>query len=48
MYSLAWLILELETARRRLLYIFEVTEGTAQMDLERASNSRWAGTHSAS
>ena len=29
MYSLGLLIVELETARRRLLYVFEVADGTA-------------------
>jgi hypothetical protein len=28
MYSLGLLIVDLETARRRLLYVFEVPEGT--------------------
>jgi hypothetical protein len=33
MYSLGFLIVELETARRRLLYVFGAPDGTPQVDL---------------
>jgi hypothetical protein len=36
MYSLGLLIVELETARRRLLSAFEVPDGKPQVDLERS------------
>ena len=33
MYSLGWLIVELETARRKLRYVFEVPDGTPKSGL---------------
>jgi hypothetical protein len=37
MYSLSSLIVELETARRRLLYIFEVPDAKPKSELRRSS-----------
>jgi hypothetical protein len=42
MYSLGLLIVELETARRRLLYVFGVPDGTPTSGLRNAANSRLA------
>jgi hypothetical protein len=42
MYSLGLLIVELETARRRLLHVFEVPDGTPTIGLRNAANSRLA------
>jgi len=41
MYSLGLLIVELETARRRLRYVFEVPDGYTDKWTWHAANSRW-------
>jgi len=41
MYSLGLSIVELETARRRLLYVFEVADGTATSGRKRTDPIDW-------